>query len=336
MHPLDVFSAPTRGWFASAFAAPTAVQLAAWPVIQSGGSVLAIAPTGSGKTLAAFLWAIDRCLRPEAPAGVKVLYVSPLKALAVDVQRNLRAPLAGITGRSVEQGLPEPQVQVGLRTGDTPARERQAMLRRPPDILITTPESLFLLLTSRARDILAGVETVIVDEVHAIAGSKRGAHLAVTLARLDRLAGRSVPRIGLSATIEPASEAARFLGGDRPVEVVSAGAAKEWDLQIQVPVEDMADLSSASADGSPSASIWPHVENRIVDLIEDHRSTIVFANSRRLAERLTARLNEIHAERHPPHGSPTGTRPHSGIEAGPSSRLSLHRVHQHSSWARRG
>ena len=310
MHPLDVFSAPTRQWFTSAFAEPTPVQLAAWPVIQSGTSVLAVAPTGSGKTLAAFLWAIDQCLRPDAPSGVKVLYVSPLKALAVDVQRNLRGPLAGITAQLARSGDDPPEVSVGLRTGDTTARERASMLRHPPDVLITTPESLFLLLTSQGRTLLRDVQTVIVDEVHAIAGSKRGSHLAVSLARLDHEAGRRIPRIGLSATIEPAAEAARFLGGDQHVEVVSGGASKTWDLEIQVPVEDMSDLAGAARDGEPSASIWPHVENRIVDLIETHRSTIVFANSRRLAERLTARLNEIHAERTVP--PDTATPPETG------------------------
>jgi ATP-dependent Lhr-like helicase len=260
--------------------------------------VLAVAPTGSGKTLAAFLWAIDRCVTPRAARGVRVLYISPLKALAVDVERNLRAPLAGISGQCARMGVPAPAITVGLRTGDTSARERQAMQRHPPDVLITTPESLFLLLTSASRAILAEVETVIVDEVHAVAGSKRGAHLAVSLARLDHLAGRRIPRVGLSATVRPTEEAARFLGGDTHVEVVQAGSPKEWDLQIQVPVEDMGDLTAQTGpDTSPSASIWPHVEARIVDLVEAHRSTIVFANSRRLAERLTARLNEIHAER---------------------------------------
>ena len=200
--------------------------------------------------------------------------------------------------RSALLGLPEPSISVGLRTGDTPAEERRIMARRPPDVLITTPESLFLMLTSATRSILADVESVIVDEVHAIAGSKRGAHLAVSLARLDHLVGHRVPRIGLSATVRPTDVAARFLGGDAAVEVIEQGTSKKWELTVQVPVEDLGELSTApSADGSPSASIWPHVEGRIVDLVEAHRSTIVFANSRRLAERLTARLNEIHAER---------------------------------------
>jgi ATP-dependent helicase Lhr and Lhr-like helicase len=315
MDPLAAFSPPTRAWFAAAFPEPTAVQAAAWPRIRAGRSVLAVAPTGSGKTLAAFLWAIDRCLAPRPERGVRVLYVSPLKALAVDVERNLRAPLAGITAQSVRMGRPEPRVSVGLRTGDTPAAERAAMLRRPPDVLITTPESLFLLLTSRGREILADVETVIVDEVHAIAGSKRGAHLAVTLARLDHLAGRAIPRVGLSATVRPMAEAARFLGGDVPVEVVHAGTPKEWELRIEVPVEDMADLATdLGPDATPSASIWPHVEARIVELVEQHRSTIVFANSRRLAERLTARLNELHAER-------LGQAPPAPISSGPPAQV---------------
>ena len=188
------------------------------------------------------------------------------------------------------------------------------MARRPPDVLITTPESLFLMLTSATRSILAGVESVIIDEVHAIAGSKRGAHLAVSLARLDHLAGRRIPRVGLSATVRPTHVAAQFLGGDVPVEILEQGSAKEWELTIQVPVEDLGELGAAPGpDGSPTASIWPHVENRIVDLIEAHRSTIVFANSRRLAERLTARLNEIHAER-------TGTAPEAAPGTPPSGR----------------
>jgi ATP-dependent helicase Lhr and Lhr-like helicase len=301
--PLAAFSEPTRRWFNASFAAPTEVQAAAWPRIQAGADVLAVAPTGSGKTLAAFLSAVDRCLTPREEPGVRVLYISPLKALAVDVERNLRAPLSGIATQCELLGLPAPHISVALRTGDTPTQERRVMARRPPDVLITTPESLFLMLTSATRSILAGVESVIVDEVHAIAGSKRGAHLAVSLARLDHLAGRRIPRVGLSATVRPTHVAAQFLGGDSPVEILEQGTAKEWELTIQVPVEDLGELGTgAGPDGSPTASIWPHVEARIVDLIDEHRSTIVFANSRRLAERLTARLNEIHAER-------TGTAP---------------------------
>ena len=315
MDPLDLFSEPTRRWFSASFDAPTEVQAEAWPRIQAGADVLAVAPTGSGKTLAAFLSAIDRCLTPREQPGVRVLYISPLKALAVDVERNLRAPLAGIAAQCMLLGLPEPSISVALRTGDTPAQERRVMARRPPDVLITTPESLFLMLTSATRSILAHVESVIVDEVHAIAGSKRGAHLAVSLARLDHLVGHRVPRIGLSATVRPTHVAARFLGGDAAVEVIEQGTSKKWELTVQVPVEDLGELSTApGTDGSPSASIWPHVEGRIVDLVESHRSTIVFANSRRLAERLTARLNEIHAER-------AGLDPTGAGSAGPPAQV---------------
>ena len=234
----------------------------------------------------------------------KVLYISPLKALGVDVERNLRSPLIGITQTAKRLGLPAPSITVGVRSGDTPQNERRTLLTRPPDILITTPESLFLMLTSRARETLAEVDTVIVDEVHAVAGTKRGAHLAVTLARLDAMLPKPVQRIGLSATVEPHETVARFLGGNDPVRIVAPTAKKSWNITVTVPVEDMSDLGGAPAvedtvEGgyAPQASIWPHVEERIVDLIETNRSTIVFANSRRLAERLTARLNEIHAYR---------------------------------------
>ncbi len=313
--PLAAFSEPTRRWFNAAFATPTDVQAAAWPRIQAGVDVLAVAPTGSGKTLAAFLCAIDRCLTPREEPGVRVLYISPLKALVVDVERNLRAPLSGIATQCELLGLPVPHISVAQRTGDTPAQERRVMAKRPPDILITTPESLFLMLTSATRAILADVESVIIDEVHAIAGSKRGAHLAVSLARLDHLAGRRIPRVGLSATVRPTHVAAQFLGGDVPVEILEQGTAKEWELTVQVPVEDLGELGTGPGpDGSPTASVWPHVEARIVDLIESHRSTIVFANSRRLAERLTARLNEIHAER-------AGTPPDSPGSTGPPAEV---------------
>ncbi|MBP3044752.1 ATP-dependent helicase [Arthrobacter jiangjiafuii] len=240
----------------------------------------------------------------EPKRMTKVLYISPLKALGVDVERNLRAPLIGITQTAKRLGLPAPAITVGVRSGDTPQNERRALLTRPPDILITTPESLFLMLTSRARETLAEVETVIVDEVHAVAGTKRGAHLAVTLARLDAMLPKPVQRIGLSATVEPHETVARFLGGNAPVHIVAPSSTKSWNLTVTVPVEDMSALGGApaaedTAEGgfAPQASIWPHVEERIVDLIEANRSTIVFANSRRLAERLTARLNEIHAYR---------------------------------------
>ncbi|GAB3252594.1 Lhr family helicase [Kineosporia babensis] len=316
---LERFSPATRAWFTGAFAAPTAAQAGAWNAVSAGRHALVVAPTGSGKTLSAFLWALDRLASSPPPEDPKqrcrVLYVSPLKALAVDVERNLRSPLAGIRQAAGRLGLPLPEVKVALRSGDTPADERRALTRTPPDVLITTPESLFLMLTSQAREVLTGVETVIIDEVHAVAGSKRGAHLAVSLERLDALLARPAQRVGLSATVRPIEEIARWLGGRNPVEVVQPASTKQWDLRVIVPVPDMGELD-ASANGVPGAtadpdedltgaaagaaarpSIWPHVEERIVDLIAEHRSTLVFANSRRLAERLTARLNEIWAER---------------------------------------
>ncbi|MGW2765143.1 ATP-dependent helicase [Streptomyces sp. NPDC001275] len=302
---LDGFSPATRGWFTGAFSAPTAAQAGAWQAIGEGSDVLVVAPTGSGKTLAAFLAALDQLASTPPPADPKkrcrVLYVSPLKALAVDVERNLRSPLTGIRQESVRRGLPEPEVKVGIRSGDTPAAERRALSTRPPDILITTPESLFLMLTSATRDALTGVETVILDEVHAVAGTKRGAHLALSLERLDELLPRPARRIGLSATVRPVDEIARYLSPRRKVEIVQPESGKEFDLSVVVPVEDLGELGgSPVADGGDRAerpSIWPHVEERITDLVQAHRSTIVFANSRRLAERLCNRLNEIAYER---------------------------------------
>lgn len=302
--PLDRFSEPTRTWFGAAFAAPTPAQVGAWAAIGAGRHALVVAPTGSGKTLSAFLWSIDRLLteaRPEEKTKrCRVLYISPLKALGVDVERNLRAPLTGIRHTADRLGTAVPELAVGVRSGDTAAADRRKLQTSPPDILITTPESLFLMLTSQARESLRGVETVIVDEVHAVAGTKRGAHLAVSLERLDALLERPAQRIGLSATVRPLEEVARFLGGAAPVEIVAPPSDKEWDLRVVVPVEDMtAPDEYDEEDGDPqrAQSLWPHVEERVVDLIEQHRSTIVFANSRRLAERLTARFNEIATER---------------------------------------
>ncbi|MEV4416214.1 ATP-dependent helicase [Catellatospora sp. NPDC049609] len=297
------FGPATRAWFDAAFAEPTAAQSGAWRAVSAGANALVVAPTGSGKTLAAFLWALDRLAHEPLPEDPKrrcrVLYVSPLKALAVDVERNLRTPLTGIRHAAARLGIPEPDISVGMRTGDTPAEERRSFQRRPPDILITTPESLFLLLTSQARESLRGVETVIVDEVHAVSATKRGAHLALSLERLDALLERPAQRIGLSATIEPVETAARFLGGAAPVTVVQPKTPKTIEVSVEVPVEDMTALDEGHADdeGPRRASIWPAVEERVYELIKQHRSTIVFANSRRGAERLCARLNELAAER---------------------------------------
>ncbi len=305
---LDRFSPATAAWFRGSFTAPTAAQVGAWEAISSGRHALVVAPTGSGKTLSAFLWALDRLAASPPPAErlarCRVLYVSPMKALAVDVERNLRSPLVGIGHAATRLGLPVPDITVSVRSGDTPTDARRAFARTPTDVLITTPESLFLLLTSAARQALAGVETVIVDEIHALAGTKRGSHLALSLERLDALLPRPAQRVGLSATVRPVEEVARYLAGGRPVEVVQPPSTKEWDLRVVVPVPDMSELGEQTGDLSGPASgpqrrasIWPHVEERIVDLVAQHRSTLVFANSRRLAERLTARLNEIWEER---------------------------------------
>jgi ATP-dependent Lhr-like helicase len=306
--PTTPFSPATQAWLDGAFAAPTPAQVGAWDAIARGEHTLVVAPTGSGKTLAAFLSALDRLAMLPVPSEptrrCRVLYVSPLKALAVDVERNLRSPLAGIRQAAARLGLPEPDVTVAMRSGDTPADERRLFARRPADILITTPESLFLLLTSSARAALLGVDTVIIDEVHAVCATKRGAHLALSLERLDALLGVPAQRIGLSATVRPVDEVATFLAGGRPVTVVQPPSQKRFELEVVVPIEDMTqlgepsgDLTGAAAGAERRMSIWPHVEERILDLVEKHRSTIVFANSRRLAERLTARLNELASER---------------------------------------
>lgn len=350
------FTAAVRSWFLAEFETPTPVQAEAWDAIQDGENVLAIAPTGSGKTLAAFLAAIDRLVAdPPSPAepGVRILYVSPMKALAADVERNLRRPLSAIADEAAAAGLDIAAPTTAMRTGDTTPAERRRIASRPPQILITTPESLYLMLTSKAARVLERVETVIVDEVHSLADSKRGAHLALSLERLDCLLERPAQRVGLSATVRPPGRVARFLGGSRPVRVVGAGAAPDMDLSVRVPVPDMARVAALStraaergaavpakdawktdrtmtaamraeekrsdkgpaevddsagapahARGLPresragSRSVWPHLEAKVLDLVEAHSSTIVFVNSRGLCERLCARLNELHAQRH--------------------------------------
>ncbi|MGP3535923.1 DNA glycosylase AlkZ-like family protein [Microbacterium sp. RD1] len=329
---LDRFGPATQDWFRSAFAAPTDAQIGAWEAISAGRHALVVAPTGSGKTLSAFLWALDRVFHdkaPDAPApergrrtaprgSTRILYISPLKALGVDVERNLRSPLVGIGQSARRLGIEVPGVTVGVRSGDTTSSDRRKLVTEPPDILITTPESLYLMLTSQAGDTLRDVHTVIVDEVHAVAATKRGAHLAVSLERLDALRQSFAPdvapaqRIGLSATVRPIDEVARFLGGSQPVDIVAPRATKAFELSVVVPVDDMLHPPPAPGAEPPAGegdaewyaentemtgSVWPHVEEAIVDRILQHRSTIVFSNSRRLAERLTGRLNEIYAER---------------------------------------
>lgn len=347
------FGPATQDWFRGAFLEPTPAQVGAWGAISAGRHALVVAPTGSGKTLSAFLWAIDRVFREkpleaEAPPGRRrraaaprpttgILYISPLKALGVDVERNLRSPLVGIGQSARRLGIALPEVTVGVRSGDTPSNERRRLVQDPPDILITTPESLYLMLTSQAGETLRGVHTVIIDEVHAVAATKRGAHLAVSLERLDAMLERPAQRIGLSATVRPIDEVARFLGGAAPVDIVAPPASKTFDLRVTVPIDDMLNPPPPPGSGAPGSSapgddgggdtggdgaaggdgaewyaadsrlrpeatemtgsVWPHVEEAIVDRILENRSTIVFSNSRRLAERLTGRLNEIYSER---------------------------------------
>src|SRR5947207_8051258 len=327
--PLARFSEPTRSWFAEAFAAPTQAQRLGWEALSAGRHTLLHAPTGSGKTLAAFLWCLDRCFTdprpatqqravkrgraPRTPGSVRILYISPLKALAYDVERNLRAPLAGIRRTAQRSNMELPEVRVASRTGDTPADARRALAKDPPEILVTTPESLYLLLTSQAREVLRGVEYVIVDEVHALAPTKRGTHLALSLERLDALisgaGNRSPQRIGLSATQRPLSAIAAYLGGvgpDREVTIADAGARKALELKVVVPVEDMSRLGELidpdDQPGGPAAapearhSIWPAIYPELLALIRSHRSTLVFVNSRRLAERMANRVHELAGE----------------------------------------
>jgi ATP-dependent Lhr-like helicase len=309
---LDLFSPPVRDWFAASFEAPTPAQERGWPAITSGSHTLILAPTGSGKTLAAFLWALDRLATdpvPPAAERCRVLYVSPLRALAVDVEKNLRAPLAGIRLAAERRGIDLHAPTVAMRTGDTEARDRRAIQRRPPDILITTPESLYLMLTSQAREILRSIRWVIVDEIHSVAATKRGAHLALSLERLDVVANTPPQRIGLSATQRPLEEIARFLGGrtedgPRPVTIVDAGHRKPMEIEVVVPVEDMAELGSVPDRATPGPapveperlSIWPSIHPRLLELVRQHRSTLIFVNARRMAERLASVLNELAGE----------------------------------------
>ncbi len=374
MHPaLGSFSAPTGEWFASTFAAPTECQVSGWESISAGRHCLIAAPTGSGKTLAAFLWAIDRVMSEPEPARAertRVLYLSPLRALAVDVDKNLRAPLAGISLAAERLGVDVHMPTVGVRTGDTSAAERRRLVTRPPDIAITTPESLYLMLTSQARETLRWVRWVIVDEIHSVAATKRGTHLALSLERLCELTGEPPQRIGLSATQRPLSEVARFLGGTDPdqpasrhVEITDAGMTKQLDVEVIVGVSDMGDLAAASAGAAPngavrvdhdddfapplaaapsdtappqapietvspdtqtqpappaaqthSNSIWPAIHPRLLELVYAHRSTIIFTNARRLAERLATRLNELHLEGLNRAAEAEGTSPPEGAE----------------------
>ncbi|HEV3121654.1 MAG TPA: DEAD/DEAH box helicase, partial [Isosphaeraceae bacterium] len=305
-HGLSVLLPQVAAWFRATFGAPTPPQRMGWPEIAAGRSTLIFAPTGSGKTLAAFLACLDYLWRtPRQSSGVRIVYVSPLKALNYDIERNLQEPLTGILAAAEAAGAPLDPLRVAVRTGDTPAAQRQKLVRKPPDILITTPESLNLMLTSSARHTLRSVSHVIVDEIHALCPNKRGVFLALLLERLEALNPQSFVRVGLSATQRPLEEVARYLGGlsavdqpggalafkPRPVTIVDTGQRRELDLEVIVP----AGLGGGLRAGGfqPAGSVWPAIEERVFDLIQEHRSTIVFANGRRVAERLTAHLNQL-------------------------------------------
>lgn len=305
------FSDTTRNWFDTHFPGPTEVQRQGWKLIAAGHHTLLLAPTGSGKTLAAFLWTIDQLVSRPPSKGTKTVYVSPLKALVYDVERNLRAPLAGVTRAADLSGTQITVPTVAVRTGDTPQKERERQLRAPGDILVTTPESLYLMLGSRHRENLRSVDTIIIDEIHALAGTKRGAHLALTLERLAAVCEKDPQRIGLSATVRPVDEVARYLGGDRPVEVVDTLQPPRIDLEIVVPVEDMENppappekedeggsiLAQLLDEEKPKTggghSIWTSLYPKFLELIHAHRSVIFFVNSRGLCERLALKINEL-------------------------------------------
>src|SRR5713226_7198962 len=284
-HPL------VRDWFVSRFSTPTEPQAQGWPHILAGKTTLISAPTGSGKTLAAFLICIDSLVRKALSGDLtdrtEVLYVSPLKALSNDIQKNLETPLGEIFQLAGERGLLMPEIRTAVRTGDTLAHERRAMLARPPHIRVTTPESLYILLTAeKSREILRSVETVIVDEIHAVADDKRGAHLALSLERLEALIGRPLIRIGLSATQKPIELIARFLtGSDRPEPVtIHIGHQRQLDIRVEVPASELGPVASHE--------MWDEIYQRIADLVQQHRSTLVFVNTRRLAERVAHHLGE--------------------------------------------
>ncbi len=334
---LNIFHRAVRDWFEAVFPAPTRPQFLGWASIARGESTLLCAPTGSGKTLAAFLWCLDKLMfnAPPPPAQrCRVLYISPIKALAIDVERNLRAPLVGIANAARQSGAEIHEPAIAIRTGDTSTAERSRFSRRPADILITTPESVYLLLTSNAREALRSIETVVVDEIHALVGTKRGAHLALSLERLEHLCGRPLQRIGLSATQRPLEEVARFLGGAasvtlhkgprveatseeaipafeqplavpeyRPVTIVDASEPKRFDLRVEVPIDDMTRLdeldflpSGPASQGPVRPSIWSAIHPKLLELVRSHRSTIIFVNSRRLAERVSGAINDLAQE----------------------------------------